>query len=82
MIVSAVEARNKFGELLSRVHLYNEEITIERAGKKIAKLVSLDSPGPENAGLLKFSSARGLGAEIWKDLDADHYVAEERREWD
>lgn len=83
MIISAVEARNKFGELLSRVDLNNEEITIERAGKKIAKLVRPDSKNGElkNQGLLLFSSARGLGGEAWADIDAAEYVAEERSEW-
>ena len=32
--VSAVEARQKLGELLNRVSLRREEIIIERAGKK------------------------------------------------
>jgi len=35
--VSAVEARQKLGEILNRVALRREEIIIERAGKKIAR---------------------------------------------
>ena len=38
--ISAVEARQKFGEMLNRVALLREEIIIERAGKKIARLVT------------------------------------------
>jgi prevent-host-death family protein len=37
--VSAVEARQKFGEILNRVALKREQITIERAGKRIARLL-------------------------------------------
>ena len=33
--ISAVEARQKLGELLNRVALRQEEIIIERAGKKL-----------------------------------------------
>ena len=36
--ISAVEARQKFGEMLNRVALRREEIIIERDGKKIAHL--------------------------------------------
>jgi prevent-host-death family protein len=36
--VSAVEARQKLGEILNRVALKGEEIIIERAGKRIARL--------------------------------------------
>lgn len=83
MTVSAIEARNKLGELLSRVSLNSEEITIERAGKKVAKLVSSDAQNTssQNSGLLLFSSARGLGASIWQDTNVAEYVAEEREEW-
>ena len=40
--VSAVEARQKLGEILNRVSLRGEEIIIERAGKKIARLSPVD----------------------------------------
>jgi len=83
MHISAVEARIKFGELLSRVSLNDEEIIIERSGKSIAKLVrpNNDSTGGNTQGFLLFSSARGLGHEMWNDIDATEYVAEERKEW-
>lgn len=83
MHISAVEARIKFGELLSRVALTNEEIVIERAGKSVAKLVrpEYDGGAGNDQGRLLFSSARGLGKDVWADLDASEYVAEERKEW-
>ena len=39
--ITAMEARKKFGEILNQVSLLNEEIIIERAGKKIARILSL-----------------------------------------
>ena len=37
--VSAMEMRQKLGEMLNRVALRQEEIIVERAGKKIARLL-------------------------------------------
>ena len=41
MNISAVKARKSFGELLNRVMLTDEEITIERSGKEVAKLTKV-----------------------------------------
>ena len=79
--VSAVEARQKFGELLNRVALRGEEIIIERAGKKIARLSPIDTEKPRPQGKLDFRKAAGLGKEIWKDFDLDVYLRRERDEW-
>ena len=40
--VSAVKARQNLGELLNIVSLRHEDVIIERAGKKIARLTALD----------------------------------------
>jgi antitoxin (DNA-binding transcriptional repressor) of toxin-antitoxin stability system len=83
MIVSAMEARRRFGELLNRVLLANEEIIIERAGKKIAKLSRVNDTLPTtNQGKLDFRKARGMGHEIWKQIDVEDYISKERKEWD
>jgi len=82
MTVSAVDARRRFGELLNRVSLAHEEITIERAGKKIAKLVEIGSTPGNREGRLDFRKAVGLGADLWQDLDAAEYVRKEREQWD
>ncbi|HCE45367.1 MAG TPA: type II toxin-antitoxin system Phd/YefM family antitoxin [Lentisphaeria bacterium] len=81
--VSALEARRNFGMLLNRVFLNNEEIIIERAGKKIARLMSCSRKEDVNLkkGKLDFRKAKGLGREIWKKIDADEYVRKERSEW-
>ncbi len=79
--VSAVEARQKLGELLNRVALRREEIIIERAGKKIARLSPIDNEAPRPRGKLDFRKAAGLGKEIWKDIDVDAYLRRERDEW-
>jgi antitoxin (DNA-binding transcriptional repressor) of toxin-antitoxin stability system len=81
--VSALEARRNFGMLLNRVFLNNEEIIIERAGKRIARLMSCSGKKEINLhkGKLDFRKSRGLGGDIWKTLDADEYVRKERSEW-
>lgn len=42
MTVSAVKARKNLGELLNIVSLRHEDVIIERAGKKIARLTAID----------------------------------------
>lgn len=86
-IVNAVDARRTLGELLNKVLLTKEEIIIERAGKKVAKLVQCDQDKsrPEtsslNQGKLDFRSSAGLGHEVWKDINIDEYLQKERDEW-
>ena len=79
--VSAVEARQKFGEMLNRVALRHEEIIIERAGKKIARLSPIDNEKSRTQGRLDFRKAAGLGKEIWKNIDVDDYLRRERDSW-
>lgn len=79
--ISAVEARQKLGEILNRVALLREEIIIERAGKKIARLSPIDNDLPRSSGKLDFRKAAGLGKEIWKEIDVDSYLRREREEW-
>lgn len=40
--VTAVKARQNLGELLNLVSIKHEEVIIERAGKRIAKLTAID----------------------------------------
>jgi antitoxin (DNA-binding transcriptional repressor) of toxin-antitoxin stability system len=80
--VSAVEARQKLGELLNRVDLLNEEVIIERAGKKIARLSPIKSAKTRSRGKLDFRNAAGLGKEIWEKIDVEAYIQQEREEWD
>jgi prevent-host-death family protein len=79
--VTAVEARQKLGEILNRVALRREEIIIERAGKKIARLSPIDNDLPRSSGGLDFRKAAGLGKEIWEEIDVDAYLRREREEW-
>ena len=46
--VSAVKARQNLGELLNIVSLRHEDVVIERAGKKIARLTSIDEENTVN----------------------------------
>lgn len=80
--VSAVEARQKLGELLNKVALLRKEIVIERAGKKIARLSPMGESDHRPRGRLDFRKAAGLGAELWKDVNVAAYLRQERSEWD
>ncbi len=79
--VSAVEARQKLGELLNKVDLMHKEIIIERAGKKIARLSPIGHKISRPTGKLDFRKAAGLGKEIWQGIDVDNYLQEERDQW-
>ena len=79
--VSAVEARQKLGELLNKVALMRKEIIIERAGKKIARLTPIGHQTSRPSGKLDFRKAAGLGKEVWQDTDVDTYLKKERDEW-
>ena len=79
--VSAVEARQKLGDMLNRVALLKEEIIIERAGKKIARLSPIEDGPPRTRGRLDFRKAAGLGKEVWQGVDVDAYLRQEREEW-
>lgn len=61
-IVSAMEARKGFGDLLNQVALKGEEIVIERSGKPLAKLSSLGMAG---CGKLDFRDISKLPGDIW-----------------
>ena len=63
-VVSAMEVRQNFGLMLNQVSLKDEEIVIERAGKPLARLVSVDAP---TAGLLDFRDIGKLPNQIWED---------------
>ena len=80
--ISAVDARRHFGELLNRVLIAHEEITIERAGKKVAKLVEVSASTRKPEGKLDLRKAAGLGSELWIAEDAEKYTQRERNEWD
>lgn len=63
-VVSAMEVRQNFGLMLNQVSLKDEEIVIERAGKPLARLVSVDA---STAGLLDFRDIGKLPNQIWED---------------
>jgi prevent-host-death family protein len=79
--ISAVEARQKLGEILNRVALRREEIIIERAGRKIARLAPIDEDQHTRQGRLDFRKAAGLGKEVWQTIDVGAYLRQERDEW-
>lgn len=62
-VVSAMEVRQNFGNLLNQVSIKDEEIVIERAGKPIARLVSVSAP---SAGKLDFRDIGKLPNQIWE----------------
>ncbi len=80
--ISAMEARRKFGEILNRVYLKNEEIIIQRAGKNIAKLSPVNSKNTSLNKSLDFRNAAGLGQEMWRKIDVNEYLRQERESWE
>lgn len=62
-IVSAMEARKGFGDLLNQVALKGEEIVIERSGKPLAKLSTVGGP---SSGKLDFRDISKLPGDIWE----------------
>jgi len=59
-----MEVRQNFGSMLNQVSLKDEEIVIERAGKPLARLVSVSAP---TAGLLDFRDIGKLPNDIWEE---------------
>ena len=77
--VTAVKARQNLGELLNRVAIANEEIIIQRAGKKVAKLVGCEEKMKASSGRLDFRTSAGLGQDLWATVDVDEYLQTERK---
>ncbi len=75
--VSAMEVRQNFGLLLNEVALLGDVITIERAGKPIARLVPMDYTEKQ---LLDFRDIGKLPSEIWTGVDASEYLDETRQD--
>ncbi len=72
------------GTWINTVVLKHEDVIIERSGKPVARLTSCDNEAACNAGRgrLDLRSARGLGREVWQNIDVAAYIAEERAQWD
>lgn len=63
-VVSAMDVRQNFGNLLNQVSLKDEEIVIERAGKPLARLVSVHAA---ISGKLDFRDITKLPNQIWEE---------------
>ena len=63
-VVSAMDMRQNFGTLLNQVAIKDEEIVIERAGKPLARLVSMNSA---TSGKLDFRDIGKLPNDIWNE---------------
>ena len=81
--ISAVEARTNLGRILNIVSLTHADIIIERAGKQIARLTSVEEPAPRgSSGKLDWRKARGLGKAAWRrNNEVDAYLKKERDQW-
>lgn len=63
--VTAMEARQNFGNLLNQVALQKEDIVIERAGKPLARLVNVETSS--SGGKLDFRDIGKLPNDIWDE---------------
>ena len=81
--ISAMEARTNLGRILNIVSLTHTDIVIERAGKQIARLTSLDGlTSPHSSGKLDLRKARGLGKSVWRRVNnVEAYIQKERDQW-
>lgn len=80
--IPATELQKHFEEILNRVLLLQEELIIEQAGKKVARLLPFNETTEAISGKLDFRKAAGLGAEIWKEISIETYIQAERDTWD
>jgi antitoxin (DNA-binding transcriptional repressor) of toxin-antitoxin stability system len=78
---SAVDARKNLGRFLNLVLLKGEEVVIERDGRAVAKLCPVTGAERPATGRLDLRKIRGLGRELWKQVDVARYVGEERDSW-
>ena len=81
--ISAVEARTNLGRILNIVSLTHTDVVIERAGKKIARLTSVDGfASPSSTGKLDLRKARGMGKSVWRGVNnVEAYIQKERDQW-
>ncbi len=70
-------ATDPYDDILNRART---ELTQEQK-QRLSEILSQDA-GRKNGGSHQITELRGLGKEIWKDVDADQYVAKERDSWD
>lgn len=67
----------KIEEILHDIDTLDDKEQLEILEKLILKL----SPRPSSNKGIKFSDLQNPGSEIWKGVDLDNYIKEER-EWD
>lgn len=75
--ITAMEARQNFGQILNEVSLLGETIIIERSGKPIARLVPMDYTEKQ---ALDFRDIGKLPSEIWNAMDTQHYLQNDRQQ--
>ena len=54
-------------------------LQVEEIASELDKLEALVSPEPKKARSLR--ELKGLGKELWRSVDVDQYLREERRSW-
>ena len=64
-------------EVLEQARALSPQERIELA-KLLIDLLGVDTSSPQR----RLSELRGLGKEIWQDIDAQEYVNQMRDEWD
>lgn len=72
-----MEREKEIEEIVARVKRLNPTDRLVVL-KELTAISEQEEPKKERMSLL---SLRGLGAEIWKDMDVDKYI-EEERQWD
>jgi len=84
--VSAVKARQNLGELLNIVSLRHEDVIIERAGKKIARLTTLEEKDAVHEPVAEYRTQKtvqrpSLKKKIKTKMTLAEQIRKDREEW-
>lgn len=71
-------------KMLAIEELYMQEIRQLPAADRLQllALIGRDLASTQSTPVRRVTELRGLGKEIWQDVDAQHYVDELRSDWD
>jgi antitoxin (DNA-binding transcriptional repressor) of toxin-antitoxin stability system len=84
-VISVMKVRQSLGQILDEVNLKSETFILERAGKPIAKIIPMNSEGPQGNLSLNLKALRdlkGLNPQSERSSDPSEWLDKERGEWE
>ena len=73
----ATDSKSPYAEILARARSELTKDEQSRLANELSNLAAQNEGKPR-----RITDLRGLGAEIWKGVDVDQYISEERDSWD